>query len=83
MRKITRNLIVGASLAVLGASAFLGMTHSKYINKITGNGETEIAKWHFEVNDATEQMETIKLAETYDENTLINGKIAPRNKWQF
>ncbi len=48
-----------------------------------GNGETEIAKWNFVVNDSTEQMETIKLADTYDQDTLINGRIAPGTRGSF
>ena len=65
MKKVTKNIVVGVSLAILGASALFGMTNSKYINKITGDGQTEIAKWNFKVNSATEQMENIKLADTY------------------
>ena len=52
MKNITKKAIVGVALAIIGASAFLGITHSKYTNKIMGNGETEIAKWNFVVNDS-------------------------------
>ena len=83
MKNITKKAIVGVALAIIGASAFLGITHSKYTNKIMGNGETEIAKWNFVVNDSTEQMETIKLADTYDQDTLINGRIAPGTRGSF
>lgn len=83
MKNVTKKVLIGAALAVIGASAFLGITHSKYTNKITGNGETEIAKWNFVVNEATEEMATIKLADTYDQDTLINGRIAPGTSGTF
>ena len=79
MIKNSKKIIVGVALAVIGASAFLGVTNSKYTNTISGIGETEIAKWNFVVNEATEEFATIKLADTYNQDTLINGKIAPRN----
>lgn len=84
MKRLKKKVIVGATLTVVGVSAILlGSTHSKYTNKISGNGETEIAKWYFSVNTATETMETIKLADTYDQSTLINGKIAPGTSGSF
>lgn len=83
MKNVTKKVIAGVFLAVVGVSAFLGVTHSKYTNTITGNGETEVAKWNFVVNDATETMATIKLADTYNEDTLINGRIAPRHIWKL
>ena len=84
IKNLKKKIIAGAALTVVGISAcFLGTTHSKYTNKISGNGETEIAKWYFSVNEATEEMATIKLADTYDQSTLINNRIAPRNKWKF
>lgn len=83
MKNMKKKIIVGVSLVVLGASAFLGITRSKYVNQITGNGETEIAKWHFVVNDESETMATIKLADTYDQDSLINGRIAPGTSGSF
>lgn len=83
MKNITKKIIIGVAVATIGVSTFLGATHSKYINRITGNGEAEIAKWNFVVNDATEEMETIKLADTYNQDTLINGRIAPGTSGSF
>lgn len=84
MKNLKKKIIAGAALTVVGVSAILlGTTHSKYTNKISGNGETEIAKWYFAVNDSTEEMATIKLADTYDQSTLINGRIAPGTSGSF
>ena len=83
MNKLGRKVLLGVTLAVIGVSAIIGGTHSKYYNKITGDGEIEVAKWYFDVNDATETMATIDLAETYNSDTLVNGKIAPGTEGRF
>ena len=87
MEKISKGLgkkiLLGVTVAVIGIGSLLASTHSKYTNKITGNGETEIAKWHFTVNGATETASTIHLADTYNPSTLINGKIAPGTSGSF
>lgn len=83
MKNLGKKTLAGVALAVIGVSAIMGVTNSKYINRINGDGETEIAKWHFTVNDATETAETIKLADTYNEDTLINGRIAPGTSGSF
>ena len=83
MNKILKNVLIGATSLGVVASVFIGTTFSKYTNKIIGNGETEVAKWHFEVNDQTEEFATIKLADTYDKSTLTNGKIAPGASGSF
>jgi len=83
MKKTKNKILVGVALAVVLASAFLGLTFSKYTTVVTGRGETEVAQWNFKVNNATEEFATIKLADTYDESTLINGKIAPGTSGSF
>lgn len=77
MNKLAKRILVGTALVGVLACAFIGLTFSKYTNTIIGNGETEVAKWSFKVNEATEEFATIKLADTYDQTTLIDGKIAP------
>lgn len=83
MNKFLKIGLVGVTLAGIVAGVFINSTFSKYINKVSGDGETEIAKWSFKVNQATEEFATIKLAETYDRATLLNGKIAPGTKGSF
>lgn len=83
MNKFLKIGIVGVTLAGIVAGVFINNTFSKYINKVSGDGETEIAKWSFKVNQETEQFATIKLADTYDKTTLLNGKIAPGTKGSF
>ena len=83
MNKFLKIGIVGVTLAGIVAGVFINNTFSKYTNKVIGDGETEIAKWSFKVNQETEQFATIKLADTYDKTTLLNGKIAPGTKGSF
>lgn len=83
MNKFLKIGIVGVTLAAIVAGVFINNTFSKYINKVSGDGETEIAKWSFKVNQETEEFATIKLADTYDKTTLLNGKIAPGAKGSF
>lgn len=83
MNKFLKIGIVGVTLAGIVAGVFINNTFSKYTNKVVGDGETEIAKWSFKVNQQTEEFATIKLAETYDKATLQNGKIAPGTKGSF
>lgn len=83
MENKKRKIIISIMLAIISVSAILGITYSKYINKVVGDGETQIAKWYFSVNGDTEEMATIKLADTYHSNTLVGGKIAPGTSGSF
>ena len=84
MKKVTKKGIIGIlAFALIGVSAFIVGTNAKYTNTITGNGEVEVAKWNFTVNDETEKIATINLLDTYDEETLDNGKIAPGTSGKF
>lgn len=84
MNKLVKKIVIGLIVTlIIVAGIFTGYTLSKYTNTITGNGETEIAKWIFKVNGETEKFATIKLADTYDQTTLIDGKIAPGSSGSF
>lgn len=83
MNKLAKKILIGVTVVGIIAGVFIGTTFSKYTNKITGDGETQVAKWSFKVNNETEEFATIKLADTYDKSTLLNGKIAPGTKGSF
>ena len=83
MNKLAKNILLGVAVVGFAASTFLGITYSKYTNVVSGNGETQVAKWSFKVNSETEEFATIRLADTYDANTLTQGKIAPGTKGKF
>lgn len=83
MNKLAKNILLGVAVVGFAASTFLGITYSKYTNVVSGDGETQVAKWSFKVNEQTEEFATIKLAETYDKSTLQSGRIAPGTKGSF
>ena len=60
-----------------------GHTFSKYVTQVKGEGIANIAKWSFNVNGSSSTVQTINLASTYDESTLVNGKIAPGTSGTF
>lgn len=83
MKNSRKKLLIGVALVVIFLSAIIGITYSKYISQVTGNGTLEVAKWSFKVNDGTEEFAKIELLDTYNEETLINGKIAPGTSGSF
>jgi len=51
--------------------------------KIEGNGLARIATWDFKVNGQEEQTQTINLASTSNNETLLDNKIAPGTSGSF
>ena len=60
-----------------------GQAYAKYVASVRGQGVAEVATWSFKVNDQKEQVETINLASTCDNETLIDNKIAPGTSGTF
>lgn len=71
-------LIIVALAFTLG-----GHTYAKYITRVKGEGKIDVAKWNFKVNNNSEQIETITLAKTINQELLKNGKIAPGTGGEF
>lgn len=64
--------------------AFIGgQSYSKYVAEVRGDGMAEIATWNFKVNGQKEEVQTIKLESTCDNETLVNHKIAPGTSGSF
>ena len=73
-------------LAILAALCILfigGKTFSKYITEVKGVGTASVAKWNFKVNGTEEEIQTINLASTINNETLANNKIAPGTSGNF
>lgn len=68
--------IIVALLLIILIQA-IGVTYAKYITSDNVTGEAEVAKWAFQIKKEGEESKTIKLVNTTDKQTLINGKIAP------
>jgi len=60
-----------------------GKTYSKYRTEVRGDGNFPIAKWSFLVNGKIGTLTPIELKDTYDTDTLVNGKIAPGTSGSF
>lgn len=83
MKHTKKALIVVAIISIIAISFLGGSTFSKYATQVTGVGNAEIAKWFFKVNGTEEKIANIDLGKTQDEQTLLNGKIAPGTSGKF
>ena len=79
-KKIVAVLII---LAAIILSFIGGQTFSKYVTQVNGEGVANIAKWTFKVNDNESKLQTINLASTVNNDTLIDNKIAPGTSGDF
>lgn len=83
LSKKKKIILIVLSLVVLVATFFGGQTFSKYVTEVNGKGIANVAKWNFKVNESEEQIQTINLNSTIDNNTLIDNKIAPGTSGDF
>ena len=79
-KKIVAVLIILAAIII---SFIGGQTFSKYVTQVNGEGVANIAKWTFKVNDNESKLQTINLASTINNDTLIDNKIAPGTSGDF
>ena len=80
-KKIIKILCAVLLLMSLGMT---GYTYAKYVTQEKGNGSADIATWRFRIEkDENEDVKTIRLADTSNKETLLNGKIAPGTSGQF
>lgn len=80
-KKIIKILCAVLLLMSLGMT---GYTYAKYVTQEKGNGSADIATWSFRIEkDENEDVKTIRLADTSNKETLLNGKIAPGTSGQF
>lgn len=83
-----KTLIIIAVIVLLCLVGILaGSVLAKYISVLQANGEAQIAKWSFE-NDFKNNGEAvtnsqIQLQNTYNKESLVNGKIAPGTSGDF
>ena len=57
----------------------MGYTYAKYVTQETGTGQADVAKWAFQIQKEGEQTKTVKLLDTTNKKTLVNGKIVWRD----
>lgn len=76
-------IIASIVLIVLLFTGAGGYTYARYATKEQGKGNAQIAKWAFEIEKGQEEMKTVKLVNTAQKDTLVNGKIAPGTSGSF
>lgn len=84
MKKKSKKIIMLlCALVLLLSIGTGGYTYAKYITSEKGNGQAEIAKWSFVVGTDTESIKNVKLVNTVESSSLVNGKIAPGTSGAF
>lgn len=83
MSKSKKIILILAILIAIVLSFIGGQTFSKYIAEVRGEGVAEVARWSFKVNGQAQEVQTINLASTCNNETLINNKIAPGTEGAF
>ena len=83
MSKKKKIILAVAILSCIILSFLGGQSYAKYVSEVKGNGMAEVATWNFKVNGQKEQVQTIQLGSTCDNETLVNNKIAPGTKGSF
>lgn len=83
MSKSKKIILILAILIAIVLSFIGGQTFSKYIAEVRGEGVAEVARWSFKVNGQDEEVQTINLASTCDNETLVDNKIAPGTEGTF
>ena len=83
MNKKKKIILVIAILSCTLLSFIGGQSYSKYVSEVRGDGMAEVATWSFKVNGQKEQVQTIQLESTCNNETLNNHKIAPGTSGSF
>ncbi len=83
MSKRKKIVLAVAILSCIALSFIGGQSYSKYVAEVKGDGMAEVATWSFKVNGQKEQVQTINLASTYNNATLVDNKIAPGTSGSF
>jgi len=78
MKNKTKKIIaIAFAILLIVLIQAIGVTYAKYITSEKGIGQAEIAQWSFEIVKDGEETKNIKLVNTTEKDTLVNGKIAP------
>ena len=83
MSKKKKIITAVAVLAIVVLAFIGGQAYAKYITEVKGEGVAEVATWSFKVNGQKEQVQTINLASTCNDETLVDNKIAPGTSGSF
>ncbi len=74
LSKKKKIVLIVAVLSCLILSFIGGQSYSKYVSEVRGDGMAEVATWSFKVNGQKEEVQTIQLGSTCNNETLVNNK---------
>ena len=78
MKNKTRKIIrIACAILLIVLVQAIGITYAKYIASDKISGEAEIAQWSFKISEEGTQTKTINLADTAENESTVNGKLAP------
>lgn len=83
LEKKKKILIILIVVIISVMSFFIGLAFNKYNTSIKGEGLAEIATWNFKVNGKEEQIQSIDLASTINNETILDSKLAPGTSGSF
>ena len=83
LEKKKRILSVLIIVIISVISFFIGLAFNKYNTSIKGEGLAEIATWNFKVNGKKEEIQTIDLVSTNNNQTILDSKLAPGTSGSF
>lgn len=83
MSKKKKIILIVAIISSILLAFMGGQSFSKYVSEVRGNGVAEVATWSFKVNGQKEQVQTIQLSSTCNNETLVDNKIAPGTNGSF
>lgn len=83
LKKSKKIVLVLIALFAIILAFIGGHAYAKYMSRVTGEGTAEIAGWNFKVNEKEDNIQTISLKSTIDNETLVNNKIAPGTEGSF
>ena len=83
MKNKKKILIVTLILLAIIVSFIGGNAFAKYMAQVQGTGTAEIANWVFKVNGTEESIQNIDLLSTYNNETLVDNRVAPGTSGSF
>lgn len=83
LEKNKKVLIISIIVIISVISFFIGTLFNKYNTSIKGEGLAELATWNFKVNNKKEQIQSIDLVSTINNETILDSKLAPGTSGSF
>ncbi len=81
-KRLFKVLLIAITIALLFVA---GYTFSKYTSKVSSTGSASIARWAFNASstDGVNTVNDVRLFDTANPSTLVEGKIAPGTEGDF